>query len=103
MADAPTNKPSKNVGRKSFAAAKTESASFAKDVLEPLSWVAASFGILLGVWQLIIAHYDRQVDASLNFAQRFSDDEDAGKYRRYLDMLWRAEPEKVMRQRAGIL
>ena len=78
-------------------AAKTPPpASFAKRYVEPASWLAAVVGIFLGVWQLFIAHQDRQVDAALNFAERFSVGE-VGAHRQRLDELWRARASDVAR------
>lgn len=73
--------------------------SFAKRYLEPASWVAVIIGIALGLWQLYIAHRDRQVDATLAFAARFSDDT-AGSHRRALEALWLARPREVRQIRA---
>ena len=70
--------------------------SFAKRYLEPASWIAVIAGIILGVWQLFIAHRDRQVDASLEFAERFSVGE-VGAHRQRLDELWRAQASNVAR------
>lgn len=100
MANAPTKPPraAKRDAPPAPAAPRASEPSW-KRHLEALSALAVIFGVVLGLWQLFEARRDRRVDATLAFAQRFSD-EKIGDYRRSLDALWLARPAEIAQIRA---
>ena len=67
-----------------------------RDILEPIAHIATAIAIGVAIYQLIEARQDRRIDAALDLAARFDDEQvQVGKSKHLLELQWWAHEHEL--------